>query len=276
MSKVNSKRRQKIDFNEYLARVRSLTGDALKEWNRESLRRSRLLQKETFEARKSNIQRYLETPGAEDSLAAQTNHSGEITLKWRIHLEPGECRLRVNAGGVCTNFELLAGSPISDRVTAKRFMSIINQHLVAASLSLIEASAIYSSERVHKSDSRSWHGRFMNEQIHRLEELTGKPRKFGRPTHTRKNCLQKEDETKDLKADVILAMQNLYNGVPHGAYYCPKHKRGVCPGHDFEEMDIPRVAGYLNRNAGTLRNQLSKAKLKFPDLKKEALAGVIN
>jgi hypothetical protein len=34
------------------------------------------------------------------------------------------------------------------------------------------------------------------------------------------------------------------------------------------------TAGYLNRSTGTLRNQLSKAKLKFPDLKKEALISV--
>ncbi|MDQ1639228.1 MAG: hypothetical protein QOF62_2567 [Pyrinomonadaceae bacterium] len=276
MPKAKGKRTQTIDFNEYLARVMSLKGDALKKWNRESIRRSRLLQKEFLESGRSNIEEYLQTPRAQESLAEQGKHAGEVTLKWEIDMEPGECRLRVSVGDASSDLGLVAGHPVLDRITAKRFISLINQHLIAASSSLFEASAIYSSERVQKSNPRHWRSRFMTEQVQRLEKLTGKPKKFGRPANTRKSCLQIEDETKQLKADVILAVQNLYRGKSDSTYYCPKHEHGVCPGHDFEEIDIANVAGYLNRSGGTLRNQLSKTKLKFPNLKKEALVNVTN
>ena len=227
-----------------------------------------------FEVSRSNIEEYLQTPGAEESLADQRKHTGEIALKWEIDMEPGECRLRVSAGGLCADYGLLAGHSVHHRVTVKRFISIINEHLVTASLSLFEASAIYSSERVQKSNPRYWQRRFMTEQMQRLEELTGKPKRLGRPANTRKNCLQKEDETSELKADVILAVQNLYEGKSHRPYYCPKHKHGECPGHDSGEIVTALAEGYLNMGDVTLRNRLSKAKLKFRELKKEALANV--
>lgn len=274
MSKANGKKPQTTNFNEYLARLMSLKGDALKKWNRESTRRSSLLQKEMFEISRSNIEEYLQTPGAEDSLADQSNHTAEISLKWEIGMEPGECRLRVSAGGLSADYCLLAGHSVHHRVTVKRFISIINEHLIAASLSLFEACAIYSSERVQKSNPLYWQRKFMNEEIARLEALTGKPRKFGRPANTRKNCLRKEDEKGKLKADVILAVQNLYRGKSHLSYHCSRHELGKCSGHDFDKIDIARAAGYLNRGAGTLRNQLSKAKLRFPELKKDALPNV--
>lgn len=274
MPKANGKKPQTINFNEYLALLRSLKGDALKKWNRESTRRSRLLQKEMFEVSRSNTEEYLQTPGANESLADQRKHTGEIALKWEIDMEPGECRLRVSAGGLSADYTLLAGHSVHHRVTAKRFSSIINEHLVAASISLIQASAIYSSERVEKSNPLNWRRRFINEQVQRLEELTGKPRKLGRPANTTKNCLQKEVETSALKADVILAVQSLYEGKSHRPYYCPKHKQAECPGHDSEEIVTALAEGYLNMGDVTLRNRLSKAKLKFRELKKEALANV--
>lgn len=251
MKKANGKKPQATNFHEYLARVMSLKGDALEKWNRESTRRSHLLQKEMFEVSKSNIEEYLRTPGAAESLADQGNHTGEISLKWEIEMEPGECRLRVSAEGLCADYCLLAGHSVHHRVAVKRFMSIINQQLVAASLSLFEASAIYSSETVEKSNPRYWQRRFMTEQIQRLEELTGRPKKFGRPANTRKNCLQKENETSELKADVSLAVQNLYNGKTHRTYHCPKHELGECPGHDFEEIVTALAEGYLNMGKGT-------------------------
>ena len=141
-------------------------------------------------------------------------------------------------------------------------------------LIFFEASAIYSSERVEKDNPRNWRHRFTNEQVERLEVLTGKPDKLGRPENTRKSVLWKEDELNELKADVILAVQNLYTGTPDGTYRCLEHKLGKCLGHDDSEIVIERAAQYLNRTRGTLSNQLSKAKLKFPDLKKEALESV--
>lgn len=274
MPKANGKKPQTIDSNEYLALLRSLKGDALKKWNHESTRRSRLLQKEMFEVSRSNVQKYLETPRAEESLADQTKHSGEITLKWEINMEPGESHLRVRAEDFCVNYSLLAGHSVHHRVTVKRFISILNEHLAAASLSLIEASAIYSSEIVEQSNPVNWRRRFINKQVQRLEELTGKPRRLGRPANTRKNCLQKEVETNELKANVILAVQNLYEGKSRRPYYCTKHEHGVCPGHDVGEIVTALAEGYLNMGGGTLRNRLSKAKLKFRELKKEALANV--
>jgi len=40
MPKANLKKSQAIDFEEYLALLMKLRGDALKQWNRESIRRS--------------------------------------------------------------------------------------------------------------------------------------------------------------------------------------------------------------------------------------------
>lgn len=227
-----------------------------------------------FEASRSNIQEYLQTPGAELSLADQGKHSGEITLKWKIDMQPGESCFRVRAGEIGVDYALLVGHSVHHRVTVKRFISIINEHLVAACLSLIEASAIYSSERVERSNPLNWRRRFINEQVLRMEDLTGKPRKLGRPENTRKNCLQKGDETNKLRADVILAVQNLYEGKSHRTYQCKKHQGGQCSGHDSEEIVTALAEQYLNMGGGTLRNQLSKAKLKFRELKKEGLGDV--
>jgi hypothetical protein len=276
MPKANGKKPQGTNFNDYLDQLLSLKGDALKKWNRESTRKSSLLQKEMFEASKSNIEEYLQAPGAEESLADQAKHSGEITLKWEINMEPGESRLRVRAGDFGVDYSLLVGHSVHHRVTVKRFISILNEHLAAASLSLIEASAIYSSEIVEQSNPLHWRRRFINKQVQRLEELTGKPRKLGRPANSRKNCLQKEVETNELKAAVILAVQNLYEGTSHQPYYCPRHKHGVCPGHEVWEIVTALAEGYLNMGEGTLRNRLSNAQLKFRELKKEALGNVID
>jgi hypothetical protein len=233
-----------------------------------------LLEKEESERNRSNIEKYLLTPGAEQSLAEQTKHIGEVTLKWEIDMTPGECRLRVIVGEVCAEFGLLAGYSILDRATVKRFATLINEHLIASSLSIFEASAIYTSEKIEKGNVRYWRRRFMKEQTQRLEALTGKPQKVGRPENTTKNCLRKEDERNKLKEDVILAMQNLYQGKSVEVYHCPKHGQNNCPSHDIEEITNALTAGYLNRSARTLRNQLSKANLKFPDLKKGALISV--
>jgi len=276
MPRVTRKKKQTINFDDYLALLMSLKGEALKEWNREGLRRSRLLEKEQSQRIGANIEKYLLTPGAEQSLAEQTKHTGEITLKWEIDMIPGECRLRVLAGEVCAELGLLAGYSIIDRATVKRFITLINEHLIVSSLSLFEASAIYTSEEIEKSNPRYWRRRFMNEQRQRLDALTGKPQKVGRPENTTKNCLRKEDETNELKEDVILAVQNLYQGRSFDIYHFPKHGQSNCPGHDIEEITNALTAEYLNRSAGTLRNQLSKAKLKFPDLKKEALTKVMD
>ena len=56
MPKANGKKPQTINSSEYLALLRNLKGDALKKWNHESTRRSRLLQKEMFEVSRSNIE----------------------------------------------------------------------------------------------------------------------------------------------------------------------------------------------------------------------------
>jgi hypothetical protein len=264
MPKANRKKPQTIDFNEYLALLMKLKGDDLKQWNRESTRRSNLLQREFFEASTANIDKYLSTPGADQSLIEQKKHAGKITLNWEIDMEPGECRLRVSAGRHGADLGLVAGHPVLDRITVKRFTSLINEHLVAAALSLYEASAIYSSEQVQKSRPRYSRDRFINEQTKRLEALTAKPTELGRPKNTRKDCLRKEDEANELKANVILAVQNLYQGKSDGTYHC-QHKQGPCSGHDVEDIDISLAANYLNKSGGTLRNQLSRHKLRFPE-----------
>lgn len=274
MPSATRKKKQTINFDDYLTLLMSLEGEALKEWNREGLRRSRLLVKEESEKSRSNIEKYLLTPGAEQALAEQKKHTGEVTLKWEIDMTQGECRLRVIVGEVCAELGLREGYSVLDRATVKRFITLINEHLIASSLSLFEASAIYTSEKIEKSNPRSWRRRFTNEQRQRLDALTGNPQKVGRPGNTTKNCLRKEDETNELNANVRLAVRNLYYGKSVEAYHCPKHGQSNCPGHDIEEITNELTAGYLNRSAGTLRNQLSKAKLKFPDLKKEALKSI--
>jgi hypothetical protein len=98
MPRAKRKKLQTIDFNEYLSRLTQLKGEDLKQWNRESTRRSNLLQKEILEANKANIEKYLKTPGAERTLAEQKKHVGKITLNWEINIEPGECRLLVRNG----------------------------------------------------------------------------------------------------------------------------------------------------------------------------------
>jgi hypothetical protein len=87
MPKAKLKKPQTINFDEYLALLRGLKGDDLKQWNRESTRRSNLLLKEFFEASNANIEKYLRTPDAEQSLAEQKKHAGKITLSWEIDME---------------------------------------------------------------------------------------------------------------------------------------------------------------------------------------------
>jgi hypothetical protein len=275
MPNVNRKKPQTIDFNEYLARLMRLKGDALKEWNRESTRRSNVLLREISEASKMNIEKFLRTPGAEGSLVEQKKHVGKISLHWAIDMEPGECRLRISADNNRAE-HVLFGHPILNRITAKRFISLINEQLVTAALSLFEASAIHCCEEIEKSRPRNWRDRFMNEQIKRLEVLTAKPKKLGRPKNSRKDCLRKEDERNQLKKEVILAVNNLYQGRSDGTYQCQRNGRGACRGHDEEEINISLTAHYLNRSPGTLRNQLSKDDLKFRQLRKAALAEITN
>jgi hypothetical protein len=148
MPKAKRSKPQAIDFNEYLARLMSLKGDALRQHNRESTRRSNMLQKEITEANNANIEKYLKTPGAKRSLAEHKNHAGKIILSWRIGMEPGECRLRVNIGKQGGDLVLAAGHLVLDRITVKRFISLIDGHLIGAALLLFEASAIYSFEEV--------------------------------------------------------------------------------------------------------------------------------
>jgi len=112
MPKAKPNKPQAIDFNEYLARLMTLKGNALRQHNRESTRRSNMLQKEILEANNANIGKYLRTPGAKRSLAEHKNHSGKITLSWRIGMEPGECRLRVNIGKHGGELALAAGHPV--------------------------------------------------------------------------------------------------------------------------------------------------------------------
>lgn len=81
MPKAKQKKPRTLDFDEYLARLMQLKGAALQQWNRESTRRSNMLQREFSEASKENIDRFLETPDAEASLIEQKNHSGAITRK---------------------------------------------------------------------------------------------------------------------------------------------------------------------------------------------------
>ena len=59
MPRGKRKKPETISFDEYLSLLSGLKGDALKEWNQESMRRSRLLQEEFFETSKANIQKYL-------------------------------------------------------------------------------------------------------------------------------------------------------------------------------------------------------------------------
>ena len=168
-------------------------------------------------------------------------------------MESGERLLRVTSGNNRVEF-LLFGHPVLNRISAKRFISLVNEQLIAAALSLFEASAIYSAERIQKSRPRNWRDRFINEQIKRLEALTAKPRKLGRPKNSRKNVLRKEDETNELRTTVILAVQNLYQGKSDGTYRC-QHKQATCSGHDVEGINISLAARYLNKSPGTLRNQ---------------------
>jgi hypothetical protein len=96
-----------------------------------------------------------------------------------------------------------------DRMTAKRFISLIDEHLIGAAVLLFEASAIYGSEEIQKSRPRFWRDRLINEQVNLLEALTAKPKQVGRPKNSTKDCLRKEDETKALTANVILAVKHL-------------------------------------------------------------------
>lgn len=186
-----------------------------------------------------------------------------------------ECLLRVRVGDSHSEFGLF-GHPVLNRISAKRFTLLINERLIAAALSLIEASAIYSAEEIQKSRPRSWRDRFINEQMRQLEMLTAKPKDFGRPRNSRKDCLRKEDEKNELARTVILAVLNLYHGKSDDTYQC-QHHQGLCPGHDVEEIDIPLVAQYLNmKNPGTLRNRLSKNKLRFPKLREAAREKITN
>ena len=275
MPRVKRKQAQSIDFNTLLDYLLTLKGDDLKKWNQESLRRSGLLQKEFLERSKANIESFLDSPDATHSLAELTKHAGEVNLKWEIIMEQGESYLRVSVGDISANIGLVAGYSISDRVAVKRFISIINQHLLAATLSLFEASAIFASETVEKSSPSSWRRRFINQQVERLETLTGKSKKKGRPDHTIKNVLQKEDETNNIREDVIRAVRNLYKGKSDGANLCRRHRETRCCGHDIEEINVQITAEYLNINAGTLRNKLHRYGLKFLQLKREALADVM-
>lgn len=275
MPKAKRKKPQTINFDEYLARLMQLKGEALLQWNRESTRRSNLLQREISEKSKGNIERFLQTPDAEASLIEQRNHSGEITVNWNLHMGNGECLLRVRVGDTRSEFGLF-GHPILNRISAKRFTLLIEEQLIAAALSLFEACAIYSAEKIQKTNPRYWRDRFMNEAIRRLEMLSAKPKDTGRPKNTTKNCLQKEDAARDIRANVLLAIKNLYEGKSTDTHQCSSnHKQDACSGHDIEEINISLVASYLNmQNSGTLRNQLSKHGLKFRELKTTALSKI--
>lgn len=98
MPRVTRKKARTINMDEYISLLMQLKGKALKEWNRESTRRSTMLQKEIFESSKANVDRFLGTPGADRTLAKQGKHTEALPVIYEIDVAPGLCRLRVSVG----------------------------------------------------------------------------------------------------------------------------------------------------------------------------------
>lgn len=276
MTKASSDRRKKtpikIDFDTLLSLLNSMSEEQRMEWNRELNGRCSSIINEQLKRTRANVEDYVKRTGAPAPVREKIK--GQVILDWEIDFTAkGKTTLRLHTNNLTSEYNIFGGNKVCDSKAAARFAENIERRILSASSRLMEASSLYVSEKIEKSNPYGWRNRLISEEKRDLRELSGY-QKEGRRVGTVKNWRKIGDAHDKLKVDVIRAVTNLYDGKSNGANRCPEHCKSKCPGHDEEEIICKLVAGYLNMSYGWLRTKLSNARLSFPALKQEALTHV--
>ena len=245
-----------MNFNTYLNALMSLEGDALKEWNRESARRMRMLRSETGQRERSNVESYMSNQGVDQTLVKEDKIFGELNVKWEIEIASGEMTLRLSVGNQrAGDYQILAEYDVCNRVTAERFARHIHDYLCVSVKRLFTASFIYSGEVVTKSNPQYRRQKLLHEATEELNYLTGKPAKVGRRTGTFKNCLQREDESVEEKPRIVKAIRDLR-----------RENERVSKAAVAEHMSI----GGKKTRTQAMTNLLNRLRLSWKELLREA------
>jgi hypothetical protein len=267
---------RRVDFNAHLTALSNMTPEQRAEWNREGMRKSEMYWGEKTRRGRSNIQKYLARPGAEQTLISGDSITGELTLKWQIQLKTkySVMEVELQAGDLSNWIKIAGGFEECNRVAVKRFVDDIERHVLRAAEQLIVASDIYSREVVSKSNPHRNRENLLKREMDYSERATGKT-KAGRNSGTYMSPLRRESASKKFAEKVKRAIRNLYLGKTDRGGSCKDKHRGECPGHLAEEIDRSLVASYLGiSSAAVLGNQLRRNNLTFRSLKKEALENI--